>query len=120
MDHYIGPQHFLNLDFIIFQSLQQNQTREVSFRMTIHKSAGKPSITYSFVCFPGNNPTSVCELCTGHNDEYCATSDPSAGFDGAFRCVADERGDLTFVRHDTIDLMTDPMKNPGTTYTRDV
>lgn len=74
---------------------------------------------YVILC-AGNNPSSVCELCTGQNEEFCTTSDKSAGFDGAFRCVADGRGDLTFVRHDTVRQMTDPVLNPGTTYTTDV
>lgn len=78
-----------------------------------------PGALTSFYNPFGNNPTSVCELCTGHNEEFCGTSDSSAGFDGAFRCVADGRGDLTFLRHDTVDMMTDPILNPNTTYTRD-
>ena len=82
-----------------------------------------------FLCYPyfalrfllfvllGNNPTDVCKLCTGQNKEFCTTSDKRAGFDGAFRCVAERAGDLTFLRHDTVQMMTDPVMNPGTTYT---
>ena len=54
---------------------------------------------------PGNNPTSVCELCSGHNAEHCTTSDNYAGYDGAFRCVQEGAGQLTFIRHDTIEMM---------------
>ncbi|CAG5129094.1 unnamed protein product, partial [Candidula unifasciata] len=56
----------------------------------------------------GNNPTSVCDQCTGKNEEFCATSDEYAGYDGAFKCVADGNGQLTFLRHDTIIQMTSP------------
>uniref|UniRef100_A0A2C9M3H2 Transferrin-like domain-containing protein n=1 Tax=Biomphalaria glabrata TaxID=6526 RepID=A0A2C9M3H2_BIOGL len=53
----------------------------------------------------GNNPTSVCELCTGQNEGFCSTSDTFAGYDGAFRCVAEGKGQLAFVRHDIFDII---------------
>jgi melanoma-associated antigen p97 len=59
----------------------------------------------------GNNPTSVCDLCSGKNEEFCATSDDYAGYDGAFKCVAAGNGQLTFLRHDTIAQMTGPDMN---------
>uniref|UniRef100_A0A0B7BCZ5 Transferrin-like domain-containing protein n=1 Tax=Arion vulgaris TaxID=1028688 RepID=A0A0B7BCZ5_9EUPU len=59
----------------------------------------------------GNNPTSVCNMCTGKNEEFCATSDDYAGYDGAFKCVADGKGQLTFLRHDTIELMSSSANN---------
>ncbi|KAK7109961.1 melanotransferrin-like [Littorina saxatilis] len=75
-----------------------------------------PGALTSFYNPFGNNPTDVCKLCNGQNEEFCTTSDKRAGFDGAFRCVADQAGDLTFLRHDTVLQMTDPIQNPGTTY----
>lgn len=49
----------------------------------------------------GNNPTSVCELCRGSGEQKCTSSDPHAGFDGAFKCL-DGQGDFAFLRHDTV------------------
>ncbi|XP_059175482.1 melanotransferrin-like isoform X2 [Physella acuta] len=90
------------------------------------------SIAFSEMCLPGaltsfynpfgNNPTSVCKLCTGQNEEFCTTSDRYGGYDGAFKCVADGNGQITFLRHDTIELMTSPEYNnnkTGTGYSAD-
>ena len=57
------------------------------------------------VVFSGNNPTSVCELCAGSGEQKCTSSDPHAGFDGAFRCL-NAGGDIAFLRHDTIMMST--------------
>ncbi|KAK6177967.1 hypothetical protein SNE40_012821 [Patella caerulea] len=65
-----------------------------------------PGALSSFYNPFGNNPTSVCHLCNGVGEERCSTSDPTGGYDGAFRCVAEGRGDLTFLRHDTVAQMT--------------
>ncbi|XP_046549141.1 LOW QUALITY PROTEIN: melanotransferrin-like [Haliotis rubra] len=65
-----------------------------------------PGALTSFYNPFGNNPTSVCESCNGAGEERCTTSDPSAGFDGAYNCMASGRGDLTFLRHDTVEMMT--------------
>ncbi|XP_025096209.1 melanotransferrin-like [Pomacea canaliculata] len=88
---------------------------------TFFKQMCLPGALTSFYNPFGNNPTSVCELCSGQNEEFCTTSDTSGGFDGAFRCLAEGRGDLTFLRHDTIQLMTDPAYNiaQNVTYTPD-
>ncbi|XP_055863479.1 melanotransferrin-like [Biomphalaria glabrata] len=64
-----------------------------------------PGSLTSFYNPYGNNPTSVCELCTGQNEEFCTTSDTFAGYDGAFRCVAEGKGQLAFVRHDIFDII---------------
>ncbi|KAH9500928.1 hypothetical protein Btru_069227 [Bulinus truncatus] len=71
--------------------------------------------TFGHMCLPGsltsfynpygNNPTSVCELCAGQNEEFCTTSDLYAGYDGAFRCVAESKGQLAFVRHDIFEIV---------------
>ncbi|GFR78055.1 melanotransferrin-like [Elysia marginata] len=81
-----------------------------------------PGALTSFYNPFGNNPTAVCRLCGGYNEEFCTTSDLYAGYDGSFRCVAEGSGHLTFVRHDTIDLMTDSTVNStglGSQYSRD-
>ena len=83
---------------------------------TTTKTWSYPFYTGLHLFCTGNNPTDVCKLCTGQNNEFCTTSDKRAGFDGAFRCVAERAGDLTFLRHDTVQMMTDPVLNPGTTY----
>lgn len=83
---------------------------------TFFKEICLPGALTSFYNPFGNNPTDVCKLCTGQNEEFCTTSDSRAGFDGAFRCVAEGAGDLTFLRHDTIQQMTDPVLNPETIY----
>ena len=50
-------------------------------------------------------------------------SDTRAGFDGAFRCLADgpdNGGDIAFLRHDTLESMTNSSLHPGATYNADV
>lgn len=53
----------------------------------------------------GNNPTSVCELCKGSGEQKCTSSDPYAGFYGAFRCL-ETGGDIAFLRDDTVMMST--------------
>lgn len=65
----------------------------------------------------------MCDQCTGRNEEFCSTSDDYAGYDGAFKCVANGNGQLTFLRHDTIAQMTTPDNSSnvtGTTYQAEV
>jgi len=51
----------------------------------------------------GNNPTTVCKLCAGKQlDNYCTCNDPYADYGGAFACMADGVGDVTFVRNTTV------------------
>ena len=56
---------------------------------------------YTFVFYTGNNPVTVCENCKGDIEDYCTVNDPYAGYDGAFRCMAEKDGDVAFVRHFT-------------------
>lgn len=73
------------------------------------------SAFFSGTCLPGglsafynqlgNNPNKICELCDGYGDDHCTTSDPYAGYDGAFRCLERGIGDIAFVRDNTVALM---------------
>ena len=47
----------------------------------------------------------MCALCTGSNNEFCSTSDNYAGYAGAFDCVSNGVGQLTFTRHDIFEIM---------------
>ncbi|XP_041127123.1 otolith matrix protein 1-like [Polyodon spathula] len=63
----------------------------------------------------GNNPKNLCEACIGDdNDGNICANDPSErhfGEVGALRCVAENLGDVAFVKHSTIfDTMN--VKNP--------
>ncbi|RUS73301.1 hypothetical protein EGW08_018930 [Elysia chlorotica] len=80
-----------------------------------------PGALTSFYNPFGNNPTTVCKLCGSTDGQKCTTSDIYAGYDGAFRCLAEGGGDLTFVRHDTIDSMTRSGNSTGSSgqYSRD-
>lgn len=53
----------------------------------------------------GNNPARICELCSGFLEKKCSTDDPFAGYDGAFKCMSSDAGDVAFLRHDTVSLM---------------
>lgn len=64
-----------------------------------------PGALNSFYNPFGNNPTSVCELCRGSGEQKCTSSDPHAGFDGAFKCL-DAAGDFAFLRDDTVRMST--------------
>ncbi|KAJ8317042.1 hypothetical protein KUTeg_004946 [Tegillarca granosa] len=64
-----------------------------------------PGALNSFYNPFGNNPTSICDLCTGIGEQKCSSSDPHAGYDGAFRCLKAQVGDIAFLRHDTVESM---------------
>ncbi|RZC33632.1 melanotransferrin, partial [Asbolus verrucosus] len=50
----------------------------------------------------GDNSDKLCHLCIGKiPGGWCGSSDPYAGFEGAFRCLL-ETGDIAFLRHTTI------------------
>lgn len=53
----------------------------------------------------GNNPARICELCSGFLEKKCSTDDPFAGYDGAFKCMSEDAGDVAFLRHDTVAQM---------------
>jgi hypothetical protein len=50
----------------------------------------------------GDNSDRLCQLCIGRiPGGRCTSSDPYAGYEGAFRCLQ-EAGDIAFLKHDTI------------------
>ena len=63
--------------------------------------------------FSGNNPTEICQLCKGTGGTKCSTNDPSAGYDGAFRCLQNGDGDVAFLRHDTLLNMINNVSSVG-------
>ncbi|KAL8188351.1 UNVERIFIED_CONTAM: hypothetical protein K2H54_065785, partial [Gekko kuhli] len=56
-------------------------------------------------------PASLCELCIGdsNGDHKCNASDQERyyGYTGAFRCLAEHRGDVAFVKHSSVFENTD-------------
>ncbi|XP_077476246.1 otolith matrix protein 1 [Stigmatopora argus] len=54
----------------------------------------------------GNNPKNLCEACIGDDDDrHICASDPRErhyGEAGALRCVAENLGDVAFVKHTTV------------------
>nr|XP_061824095.1 otolith matrix protein 1-like [Nerophis lumbriciformis] len=54
----------------------------------------------------GNNPKNLCEACIGdENDRHICASNPQErhyGEAGALRCVAENLGDVAFVKHTTV------------------
>jgi ABC-type phosphate/phosphonate transport system substrate-binding protein len=55
----------------------------------------------------GNNPQSMCSLCSAGNPgkTKCSGSDAYANFEGAFRCLTNV-GDVAFLKHTTVNQMT--------------
>ncbi|KAJ8280502.1 hypothetical protein GJAV_G00055630 [Gymnothorax javanicus] len=56
---------------------------------------------FSASCVPGANPqTGLCQLCKGN----CARSqdEPYYGYDGAFQCLKEGKGEVAFVKHTTV------------------
>ena len=46
----------------------------------------------------------LCSLCTGAGKNKCARSsaEPYYGYDGAFQCLKDGKGDVAFVKQSTV------------------
>uniref|UniRef100_A0ACB8E4Q9 Uncharacterized protein n=1 Tax=Sphaerodactylus townsendi TaxID=933632 RepID=A0ACB8E4Q9_9SAUR len=86
------------------------------------QAAGKcraVSAFFSASCIPGARrddfPASLCELCIGDgNGSYkCNANDKEHYYNdtGAFRCLAEHRGDVAFVKHSTVFENTDGNNN---------
>ncbi|KAL1782087.1 inhibitor of carbonic anhydrase [Sigmodon hispidus] len=47
---------------------------------------------------------SLCQLCAGNGEDKCAcsSSEPYFGYSGAFKCLQDGAGDVSFVKHLTV------------------
>ncbi|XP_052585733.1 inhibitor of carbonic anhydrase [Peromyscus californicus insignis] len=55
-------------------------------------------------CADGKTFPSLCQLCAGKGTDKCAcsSSEPYFGYSGAFKCLQDGAGDVSFVRHLTV------------------
>nr|XP_055058488.1 transferrin-a [Misgurnus anguillicaudatus] len=70
---------------------------------------------FSKGCAPGADPKSnMCELCKGGvksvgDDSKCKTNpnEQYYGYDGAFRCLAEGAGEVTFIKHNIVSSNTD-------------
>ena len=55
----------------------------------------------------GDNSDKLCKLCIGKvPGEWCSSADPYFGFEGAFRCLAENAGEVAFLKHTTVEEMT--------------
>ncbi|XP_074544804.1 transferrin-a [Halichoeres trimaculatus] len=55
---------------------------------------------FSASCAPGAKPGSLCQLCKG--DCTKTHNEPYYGYDGAFNCLAEDAGEVAFVKHLTV------------------
>ncbi|XP_062070603.1 inhibitor of carbonic anhydrase-like isoform X2 [Lepus europaeus] len=70
-------------------------------------SAAAAAKVFSSSCVPcadAKTLPQLCELCAGRGKDKCACSshEPYFGYSGAFKCLEDGAGDVSFVRHMTV------------------
>nr|XP_008264425.2 inhibitor of carbonic anhydrase [Oryctolagus cuniculus] len=76
--------------------------------LTSHgSSAAAAAKVFSSSCVPcadAKTLPQLCELCAGRGKDKCACSshEPYFGYSGAFKCLEDGAGDVSFVRHMTV------------------
>ena len=54
----------------------------------------------------GEVPDKLCALCAGTGDDKCSSDSEKnmyAGYHGAFKCMADGKGDVAFAKHTTTE-----------------
>ncbi|KAI4578810.1 hypothetical protein MJT46_000178 [Ovis ammon polii x Ovis aries] len=68
-------------------------------------------------CADQSNFPTLCQLCVGKGMDKCACShhEPYFGYSGAFKCLQDDVGDVSFVRHLTVFGFAPPenLANPA-------
>ncbi|KAM4771184.1 serotransferrin [Rhinophrynus dorsalis] len=59
---------------------------------------------FSASCAPGAKEPNLCKQCAGKGNKKCSRSndEPYYNYDGAFKCLKDDKGDVAFVKHTTV------------------